>query len=289
VTPDDAAAAAAPEPYLKIRPRSGWASLRLGEVWRYRDLLLTLAGRDVKLRYRQTALGAAWVLLQPLLGAGIFALVFGVIADMPAPSAVPYFVLAYVGQLAWGLFSNTLTRSSASMVGNAHLVSKIYFPRLVLPLSTVPSVLIDFAVAAALVAVLLVVCGVNPGPRVLLLPVWSALLLLLALGLGLLCAAATVTYRDVAYVLPVATQLLLYASPVGYTLAAARDRLPAWAYSLYLVNPLAGLTEAFRWSLLGEGELRAGPLAYSAAAAVGSFLLGALVFRRMERRFADVI
>jgi lipopolysaccharide transport system permease protein len=238
----------------------------------------------VKLRYRQTALGVLWVVLQPLLAAGIFALVFGRVANLPSEGA-PYFLFAFAGLLGWNLFSSTLTRASTCLVGNAQLVSKIYFPRLVLPLSTVFSSLIDFGVALALLAALMVFYGVAPHPGVLLLPVWLLLLLLLAAGLGLVAAALTVSYRDVQYVLPVLVQFLLYASPVAYALSA----IPPSLRPLFFFNPLTGLLEAFRWSLLGTGALRGDYVAYAAAISLGVFFWGTLVFKTMERRFADVI
>ncbi|MCC6730591.1 MAG: ABC transporter permease [Chthonomonadales bacterium] len=272
------------KPALVIRPASGWQAVNLREIWRFRDLLLTLAGRDVKLRYRQTALGAIWVVLQPLVGAGIFSFVFGRVAKLPS-DGVPYFLFSYAGLLGWNAFSATLTKSSQSLVGNAGLVSKVYFPRLVLPLSSVPSVLIDFAVALGMMAALMCLNGVAPHWGLLLLPVWLAVLLGLALGMGLIFSALMVTYRDVMHVLPVLTQMLLYASPVAYAVSAVPERLR----SVYLLNPLSGLLEAFRWSLLGTGHLRPAYVAYSAGFTLVVLAAGAFSFRRMERRFADVI
>src|SRR4051794_22532206 len=172
-----------PEPHIKIRPDTGWAALDLRELWRFRDLLWSLAIRDVKLRYRQTALGVAWVLLQPILAAGIFSVVFGKVARLPS-DGMPYFLFSYSGMLAWNAFNSTLTKASLSLVGNSQLVSKVYFPRIVLPLSTVLSTVLDFAVGLALLAVLLIVYRVPPSPACVLLPVWFALAVLLAVGFG---------------------------------------------------------------------------------------------------------
>jgi lipopolysaccharide transport system permease protein len=269
---------------LKIRPPGRWSSLDLRELWRFRDLLWVLAGRDVKLRYRQTALGVGWVLLQPLMAAGIFSLVFGVIANLPS-EGVPYFIFAYAGLLGWNAFASTLLKSSASMLGNSQLISKVYFPRLVLPLSTVHSSLLDFAIGFALLCVLLLVYGLFPSWPILLLPVWLALMLATAIGLGLMAGALMISYRDVQHILPVVVPFLLYVSPVGY----AVSRVPAKLRLLYLINPLGGLLEAFRWSILGVGQLSAGRLAYSTAAAAAVLLGGVVVFKRMEQRFADVI
>lgn len=271
---------------LKIRPRSGWAALHLGEVWAFRELLLTLAGRDVKIRYKQTALGVIWVVLQPLLAAGIFSFVFGKVAKL-STDGVPYFVFSYCGLLAWNAFSNTLSKASACLIGNSQLISKVYFPRMILPFSTVPSTLIDFAVALAMLAVVMPAYGVTPGWGVVLLPVWLSLILLLAVGFGLITSALSVSYRDVQYILPVLLQFLLYASPIAY----AVSQVPVRLRPFYFLNPLSSLLEAFRWSLLGPlgGTINGPNLAYSTFVCVAVFLLGLVSFSRMERRFADVI
>jgi len=262
--------------------------LHLGEVWRFRELLLTLAGRDVKIRYKQTALGVIWVILQPLLAAGIFSFVFGKVAKLSS-GEVPYFIFSYCGLLAWNAFSNTLSKSSASLIGNSQLISKIYFPRLILPLSTIPSTLIDFAVALAMLAVIMPSSGVHPGWGIVLMPVWLALILLLSTGLGLITSALTVSYRDVQYILPVLLQLMLYASPVAYEVT--KLNLTPRQSTFYFLNPLSSLLEAFRWSLLGPrgGTLMWSNLWYSAAVSVSVFVVGLVGFSRMERRFADVI
>ncbi len=278
------APAPAPRPWLVIRPRSGWAALDLRELWRYRDLLLTLAARDVKLRYRQTLLGAAWVVLQPLLGAGIFAFVFGLVAKLPS-EGLPYFVFAYAGLTAWTAFQTTFAKASGCLLQNANLVSKVYFPRLVLPLSTAFGAALDFVIALAVLAGMLAAFRVPLTPAVLLLPVWFVLLMLAALGLGLAAAALSARYRDVQYILPVLLQLAMYASPVAYGVEVVPE---AWR-TLYQLNPLAGLLEACRWSLLGTSAPPAFAVAYSAAVAGITFVGGALVFRRAERRFADVL
>jgi lipopolysaccharide transport system permease protein len=271
-------------PAVTIRPSSGWAALDLRELWRFRDLLTTLAMRDVKLRYRQTALGAVWVVLQPLLAAGIFSFVFGSVAKLPS-DGVPYFLFAYAGLLGWNAFNSTLAKASTSLVQNAQLISKVYFPRLALPLSTVFSSLIDFGVAAIMLFVMMTCCHVAPNLGLILLPIWLLLVLLLAVGSGLFAAALMVRYRDVQYVMPVVTQFVMYASPVAYAIS----RVPEKYLPLYYLNPLTGLLEAFRWSLLGTGTLHPGIVAYSAVVAVGLFCAGALAFKRMERQFADVI
>lgn len=273
-----------PRPLLTIRPTSGWALPNLREVVQYRDLLFTLAGRDLKLRYKQTMLGAIWVVLQPLMAAGIFTFVFGMVAKLPS-DGLPYFVFSYAGLLGWNLFASTLTKASGCLVGNAHLVSKVYFPRLILPLSIVPSGLVDFAVAAGVMGTLLAIYAVPLTPALLLLPVWMVLLLMMALGIGLITSSLSVSYRDVNYILPVFVQMLLYASPVAYGVGAVDESLRVF----FNLNPLTPIIEGFRESILGVGHVTPAGFAYAAGVAVGLFLIGALMFRRMERRFADVI
>jgi len=267
-----------------IEPRSRFATLNVREIWEYRDLLWTLSGRDIKLRYKQTALGVAWVIAQPLIAAAIFAFVFGRVAKLSS-DGLPYFLFAYAGLLGWNVFNSTLTKVSACLVGNSQLVSKVYFPRLVLPLSTVGSTLLDFAVALALFFVMAIVHGLELKWGIVLLPVWLALLLMMAIGVGLYSAALMVVYRDLQYVIPILLQFLLYASPVAYALSSTPESLRA----ILMLNPLTGLFEAFRWSLLGHGRIDPQAILYSTAVAEVMFLLGALAFRQMERRFADVI
>jgi lipopolysaccharide transport system permease protein len=271
-------------PVKVIKRKSGWQAIDVPELWAFRDLLLMLAMRDVRLRYKQTALGVIWVVLQPLISAAIFAFVFGKVAKLPS-DGVPFFVFAYAGLLGWNLFSTTLTKVSMSLVGNTNLVSKVYFPRLVLPLSTVFSTLLDFVIALAMLTIIMAFTHVRPGLGLVTLPIWASLLLLLSLGVGLFAAALAVTYRDIQYILPVATQFLLYASPVAYALSA----VPKKWHTVYMLNPISSLLEGFRWSLLNHGALQPSMIAYASAVSIGVFLLGAFAFRRMERQFADVI
>ena len=274
---------AAAAPILRIRPRSGWASIELGEIFAFRDLLWTLAGRDIKLRYRQTALGVAWVVLQPLLSSFILTIVFGYIAGFAKDKS--YFALVFAGQLAWQAFSTTVTRASTSMLTNSNLVSKVYFPRLVLPISTIFSTLIDFAVGLVMMAVLMAIFHIVPGWQIVMLPVWLLLLLMLSMGIGLIAGALSVTYRDVQYILPVLVQALMFASPVAYPARQA----PHWLQNWFFLNPLASMIEAFRWSLLNNGEMRPNYLIYSAGLTMIVFVIGIACFSRMERTFADVI
>lgn len=279
------------KPEVSIRPQKGWSGLALPQLWQYRELLLTFGARDVKLRYRQTVLGVIWVILQPLAAAGVFSMIFGKLANMPS-GKVPYFVLAYAGLLGWNLFSGTLLKASNSLLANAGLVSKVFFPRLLLPISTTLSSLIDFGVALIMMAILMVIYRIVPGPALLLLPLWVLLLLMIAVGISFFTSALTVSYRDVGYILPVVVNLLMYASPAAYSLTEALQRLGGKnsRYEIFFaLNPLSGLLEAMRWSLLNTAPPNLGYLLYSTVFAFISLIGGAFIFKRLERRFADVI
>ncbi len=268
-----------------LQPSRGWSALHLAEVWQFRDLLFTLAGRDLKLRYKQTLLGVAWVVLQPLMAAGIFTVVFGKIANLPANGAPNYFVFAFAGQMGWMIFSNTVGKASGCLVGNAHLISKVYFPRLILPFSTVPSTLVDFAAAALMMAGLMIWFGIVPGLGFLLLPVWIAILFAMAMGVGLVAASLSVTYRDVQFILPVFIQMLMYASPVAYAVPSSGK------YKLFFdLNPVSPVLEGFRWSLLNtDTPPQWGLVGISAAASAVILFVGVFTFKRMERQFADIV
>ena len=269
---------------LRLAPGHRNIGRELAETWQARDLLYTFADRDLRLRYRQTALGVVWVVLQPLIAAGIFTFVFGTVAHLSSDGK-PYMLFTFAALTGWNLFSGILTRASGCLVGNAHLVSRVFFPRLILPLSVLPAALVDFVVSLGMFAALLVVYGVAPTVALLTLPFWMLLLSAGALGVGLVAASLMVRYRDVQYVLPVATQLLLYASPVAY----AASRVPERWHTLYYLNPLVAAIEGLRWSLLGTESPSGGAVAYSAAVAALAVALGIIVFRRMERGFADII
>jgi lipopolysaccharide transport system permease protein len=274
----------AARPHTVIAPPKRWAIVNVREVWAFRDLLRQFVIRDLKLRYRQTALGVIWVVLQPLLAAGVFSFVFGRVAGLDA-DGTPYFVFAYAGMLGWNAFSSTLTKVSGSLVGNAQLISKVFFPRLVLPLSTIGSTLVDVGVALAMLVVVCAVGGVAPSLALVTLPFWLLLIFVLGAGLGLAASALMVSYRDVGYVLPVATQILLYASPVAYALSKVPDSARVW----FDANPLTGILEGLRWSLIDTAAPSRGLVLWSTVCAAVVFVWGAGVFGRMERRFADVI
>lgn len=271
-------------PLLVIRPGSARSLGIVGDLWAHRDLLWSLADRDLRLRYRQTLLGVAWVVLQPVLGALIFTFVFGIVAGL-GPDRVRYFQLTFISLAAWGLFAGIVTRASASLVQNSGLVSKVWFPRSVIPCSTIPAALVDFAIASLVWLAFAAWAGALPSAGALLAPLWVAAIVASAIGVGMVGAALTVSYRDVQHLLPVALQLLLYASPVAYTAANVPERYLAW----YWLNPMAPLLEGFRASLLGTPMPPADAIAYAATVAVGALVVGSRVFRRLERRFADVI
>jgi len=259
--------------------RHYWADL-----WRYRELLGFLAWRDVKVRYQQTLLGAAWAIVQPLASVAIFTFVFGRLAKMPSGNE-PYFLVVMAGQLGWQLFATTLGNTSGSLVGNAHLIAKIYFPRLAVPISTMAVALVDFSILLGLFAAAVVWTGHIPSFRALLLPVFILLTLMLALGAGLWLAALTVRFRDFRIVVPFLLQIGVFATPVGYR----TDFLPNWQ-ALLAINPMTGVIDAYRWCLLGPGtDFQWRSLSFTIVWATTLLVTGIWYFRRTERSFADVI
>lgn len=267
-----------------IRPPARIDLPDVGELWRARDVLYQFGRRDVVLRYRQTAIGVLWVIIQPLAAAGVFAIVFGGVAQLPS-GGTPYILFSLSGVLIWNVFSGIVTRSSGSLVANQALVSKVYFPRALVPLSSVLAVLLDFVVGLVLLIVMLLVYGYNPGWAVLTVPLWLLAAVALASGFGLAMSAITVKYRDVTYALPWVIQILLYATPVAYSLSAVPSNL-RW---LFDINPLSWLLEGFRWSTIGQPAPPAWQMLGTALVSVSALALGALVFQKMERGFADVI
>lgn len=273
-----------PVPLTVITPSRRFALPPWGELWEAREVALRFGQRDIVLRYRQTLIGVAWVLLQPLLAAGILSIVFGSVAKLPS-GGVPYFLFSYMSMLIWTVFSNVVGRAAPSLVANQALVSKVFFPRMMVPISTVMSVLIDFAVGLLLGVVLLLVYGVNPGWPALLAPFWLVTVVLSALGIGLAASAWMVKYRDVQYVLPWLLQVGLYATPVAYAATAVPSRFQA----LVLVNPLSWMVDGFRWSTLGTAAPPLWQALGSAAFGIACFSAGAVIFQRHERAFADLI
>ncbi|MHB1534367.1 MAG: ABC transporter permease [Acidimicrobiales bacterium] len=271
-------------PTLVVRPGRRLRSVNVSELWHYRGLFWAMTRRDLTLRYRQTALGVLWVVIQPVLAAGIFSMVFGGIAKFSS-DGVPYFMFAYAGMLGWNAFSNTISMTTTCLVGNTQLVSKIYFPRLLLPLAQLGTKVIDFSVAFVVYLILAQVTGIGFSDRLLLVPFVLAWILALALGPGLITSALNVSYRDVGFMIPVIIPLFLYLSPVAY----AAQNVPSHLRPFYDVNPLVGAIDAMRWCLLGRGPLGSTEILYSVAFTGGLLVVGLLYFRSRERHFSDVI
>jgi lipopolysaccharide transport system permease protein len=270
-------------PTVVIEPSRGWRALDFRELWRFRELVFFLALRDVTVRYKQTALGVSWVLLQPLLAMGIFSIVFG--SRGLTTNGVPYPLFVVSGLVPWFYFSNATSGASGSIVGNTQLISKVYFPRLAIPLAAVLANLVDLSIGLLLELVLLVVFGVALGWHLLAIPVLIVLMVLTALGVSVWLSALDVQYRDVRYAVPFFVQVWLFATPVIYSSGDVPER---WRAVLAL-NPMTGVIEAFRWALLGVGDLPLGSLGLSSLVVLLLLGTGLLYFRRMERTFADVI
>jgi lipopolysaccharide transport system permease protein len=256
----------------------------LREAFRARQLLALLSRRDITVRYRQTVLGSLWILAGPLLSAGLFTFVFGRVAKLSS-GGDPYFAFSYAGLLAWTLFSGTLTGASSSLTSNSSLLTKIYFPRLILPLSTVASSLINTAISFVVMMALLVIYHIGFSVHLLLLPAWLLLAMTFAMGLGLILTSLAVSYRDINQITPILTSLLLYVTPVAYS----SGNVPRDLRTLYLLNPVANIVEGCRWSLLGRAELHAWAVGYTVVVAVAALLVGLTLFARLERTFADVV
>ncbi len=273
-----------PLPVIRIEPSRGWVSLKLKELWEYRELLYFLTWRDIKVRYRQTALGAAWAILQPLLTMLIFSLFFGRLAKIPS-DGLPYPIFALAGLVPWTFFAYGLNQSSNSLVSSASLIKKVYFPRLTIPLSSVLAGAVDFALAFALLLAMMLYYGVGLTWQVFWLPPFFLLAFVISLGVGLWLSALNVEYRDVRYLVPFLVQFWMYATPIAYP----SSLLPYPWRTLYGLNPMAGVAEGFRWALLGARTQPGPMIGVSALVALVVLLTGAFYFRRMERNFADVV
>ena len=267
-----------------IEPRSGWATLNLAELWRYRELAFYLAWRDVKVRYKQTILGAAWAVLQPLLTMMVFAIFFGRLGRMDEQTTIPYKLFVYTALVPWQFFSYCVTQCSQSLVSSANLISKVYFPRLLVPLATIGVGLVDAVVASLLLVAMMAYYHFAPTLMIGVLPLLCLGLLVASVGVGTLLSALTVTYRDFRYVVPFLAQLWMFASPVAYSL----ERIPAEWRVIYCLNPMAGIIGGFRACLLGE-PMNWDCLRVSLGSSLLSLLVGAFYFRRVERRFADIV
>ncbi len=271
-------------PTLRIAPSKGWVSLKLKELWEYRELLYFLIWRDLKVRYKQTALGAAWAIIQPFFTMVVFSLFFGKLAKVPS-DGVPYPIFSFTALVPWTFFANGLTQSSNSLVGSANLITKVYFPRLTIPIASVLSGIVDFVLAFVVLLAMMLYYGIVPTVNVLWLPLFLLLALIASLGVGLWLSALNVEYRDVRYVVPFITQFWLFVTPIAYP----SSLLPEPWRTIYGLNPMVGVVEGFRWALLGT-KTAPGPLiAVSSIAALVILVTGAFYFRRMEKTFADIV
>jgi len=259
-------------------------ALNLRELWEYRELLWFLVWRDVKVRYKQTVLGAGWAILQPVATMVVFSLFFGRLAGVPS-DGLPYPIFSFAALVPWTFFSQGLAQSANSLVGSQNLITKVYFPRLAIPIATVLAGLIDFALAFLVLLGMMLFYGIVPGPQVAALPLLLLLALVTALGAGLWLSALNVQFRDVRYVVPFLTQLWLFITPIAYPSSLLGE---PWR-TVYGLNPMAGVVEGFRWALLGTAEPPGTLLAASVLAALALLVSGAFYFRRMEKTFADIV
>jgi len=267
-----------------IRPASRWPALELQELWEFRELIYFLAWRDIKVRYKQTVLGVVWAIIQPLFLMVVFSLFFGRLAKVPS-DGYPYSIFVFTALLPWQLFAHSLTESSNSLVANERLITKVFFPRLVIPIASVIGGLVDFAIAFVILLAMMAWYGIRPGMQVLTLPLFVLLAILAALAAGLWLSALNVRYRDVRYTITFLTQLWLFVTPVTYPSSLVPEK---WRV-LYGLNPMAGVVEGFRWALLGKAQPPTLILGASTVAVVILLVGGLYYFRRMEQSFADIV
>jgi lipopolysaccharide transport system permease protein len=271
-------------PLIRIEPSRGWTSLKLGELWQYRELLYFLTWRDVKVRYKQTILGVTWAILQPFLTMVVFSLFFGKLAKVPS-DGIPYPIFSYAALVPWTFFANGLNQASNSLVHSAKLLTKVYFPRLAMPIATLLAGAVDFVLAFIVLLGMMVFYGIMPTINVLWLPFFLLLALVTSLGVSLWLSAMNVQFRDIRYTIPFIAQVWLLITPIAYS----SSLLPEPWRTLYGINPMAGVVEGFRWALLGT-ETAPGPIIIvSSLVAVGLLVSGAFYFRQMEKTFADVV
>ncbi len=283
MTETSAPAAPSPPPLI-LRPSRGWSALNLRDLWVYRELFYFLTWRDLKVRYKQTALGAIWAVIQPLVQMVIFTLLFGRLAGLDS-EGIPYPIFSYSALLPWGLFAKAIGDAGKSIVLNRSMITKVYFPRLIVPMASVLSGVVDFMIAFLVLLGLLVYYGIRPTSAILTLPLFLLLALATALGVGLWLSSLHVIYRDVGYVIPFLTQLWFFVTPIVYS----STEVPAQWQLVYALNPMVGVVNGFRWALAGT-ETGPGPmLAVSALISVTLLVSGMFYFRRMERTFADVV
>ena len=269
---------------LRIEPSKGWVSLQLPELWKYRELLYFLILRDIKVRYKQTVLGAAWAIIQPFFTMLVFSLFFGRLAKVPS-DGIPYPIFSYAALVPWTFFVNGLSQSSNSLVGSANLITKVYFPRLTIPIATVLSGVVDLGLSFVLLLGFMAYYHIGPTLNALWLPALLLLALVSALGVGLWLSALNVQYRDVRYMVPFLTQFWMFATPIAYPSSLLGE---PWR-TLYGLNPMVGVVEGFRWALLRANSGPGPIVAVSSVAALAILAAGAFYFRRMEKTFADVV
>jgi lipopolysaccharide transport system permease protein len=267
-----------------IRPSKGWSGLNLGELWRYRELVYFMIWRDVKVRYKQTLLGAAWAVIQPFFTMVVFSVFFGQLAKIPSDN-IPYPIFSYTALLPWQVFENGISKAGNSLVAGRNLITKVYFPRLAVPLASVVSGLVDFVLAFIVLIGMMLYYGFHPTSAIWFLPILLILTLITALGTGLWLSALNVAYRDVGYVIPFVVRLWFFLTPITYSASI----VPEAFQTLYALNPMTGVVQGFRWAMLGVGSPPSLLLAASTVAALILLASGALYFRRMERTFADVV
>jgi lipopolysaccharide transport system permease protein len=269
---------------IVVKPSKGWISLKLKELWEYRELLYFMAWRDIKVRYKQTVLGAAWAIIQPFFTMVIFSIFFGRLAKVPS-DGLPYPIFAYAALVPWTFFANGLNQASNSLVGSANLIKKVYFPRLVVPISSVISGVVDFVLAFAVLLGMMLFYGFAPTVNILWLPFFILLIFVTALGVGFWLSALNVQFRDVRYTIPFLTQFWLFATPIAYPSSLLSE---PWR-TLYGINPMVGVVEGFRWALLGTDTAPGPIIIVSTLAALALLVGGAFYFKRLERTFADVV
>lgn len=272
------------EHILVIKPTKGWAALNLRDLWHYRELLYFLTWRDIKVRYKQTVIGVGWAILQPLLTMVVFTIFFGKIANIPS-EGIPYPIFSYSGLLLWTYFSSSVSNSGNSLVGSSNLITKVYFPRLIIPLSSTLAGIVDYFIALCILVLMMLFYGIFPNPSIILLPIIILLASISATGFGLWLSALNVKYRDVRYAIPFFIQLLLFATPVIYPVTALPERF-RWLLSL---NPISGVIDAHRACILGYKPVDWPSLGISTVVGLVIFITGLFYFRRTERFFADVI
>ena len=272
------------ERVIRIEPSTGWVSLKLTELWEYRELLYFLVWRDLKVRYKQTVLGATWAIIQPFFTMVVFSLFFGKLAKMPS-DGIPYPIFSYAALVPWSFFANGLNQASNSLVGNSNLIKKVYFPRMAMPIASVLGGVVDFVLAFIMLIGMIFYYGMVPTINVIWLPFFLMLAFMTSLGASLWLSAMYVQFRDVRHIIPFLTQIWLFATPIAYPSSLLSE---PWR-TIYGINPMVGVVEGFRWALLGAHTAPGPIIIVSSFTAVGLLISGAFYFRRMEKTFADVV